>query len=74
VDLQYEATHERDIQCIEIEKVIEIRECDDKYVVTHQKVAILVLNNYVLIRLVTLDVVVMKLDTMFSYLMELVGS
>jgi hypothetical protein len=74
MNLQCEATHKRDIQCIKVEKVVQIRECDNKDVITHQKVVILVLNNYVLIRLVILDVVVMKLNTMFSCLMELVDS
>jgi hypothetical protein len=41
-DLQYEAVHWREIQRGEIEKVIEIEECDDKEFVTHQKVVILV--------------------------------
>jgi hypothetical protein len=66
--------HERDIQCVEVEKVIEIRECDDKYVVTHQKVAILELNNYFLTHPVILDVVVMKLDTILNCFMKPVGS
>jgi hypothetical protein len=74
MDLQCKVAHERDIQRVEVEKVIEIRECDDKDVVTHHKVTILVLNNYVLIHLVILDVVVMKLNTMFSCLTELVNS
>jgi hypothetical protein len=30
------------IQCVEVEKVVEIGECDDKDVVTHQKVTILI--------------------------------
>jgi hypothetical protein len=50
-------------------KVVEIREC-----VTHHKVLILELNNYLLTRLVILDVVVMKLDTIFSCFTEPVGS
>jgi hypothetical protein len=73
-DLQCEAAHEREIQRVEVEKVVLIRECDDKDVVTHQKVVILVLNNYVLIHLVLLDVVVMKLDTILICLVELVDS
>jgi hypothetical protein len=72
--LQCEAAYERDIQHITVENVVEIEECDNKDAITHQKVMILVLNNYVLICLVILDVVVMKLDTMFSCLTELVGS
>jgi hypothetical protein len=47
VDLQCEAAHYRDIQHIEVEKEVEIDECDDKNVVTHQKVAILEVNHYV---------------------------
>jgi hypothetical protein len=74
MDLQWEAVDEKDIQRVEVKKVVETEECDDKDVVTHQKVAILKLNNYFLIYLVILDVVVMKLDTIFSYFTELVGS
>jgi hypothetical protein len=73
-DLQCEVTHERDIQCVEVEKVIEIGECDDKNVVIHQKLAILELNNYVLIHLAILYVVVIKLDTILTCLTEQVGS
>jgi hypothetical protein len=65
-DLRCEVVHERDIQCVEVEKVIEIGECDKKDVVAHQKMMILELNNYFLILLGILDVVVMKLDTIFS--------
>jgi hypothetical protein len=73
-DLQCKVALERGIQRGVIKKVMEIEECDDKDVVNHQKVVILVLNNNVLIRLAILDVVVMRLNTMFSYLTELVGS
>jgi hypothetical protein len=66
--------HERDIQCIEGEKVIQIRECDDKDAITQQKVVLHVLNHYIFPRLVILDVVVMKFDTISTYFMELVGS
>jgi hypothetical protein len=52
----------------------EIGECDDKNVVTHQKVAFLELNNYVLTRLVIMDVVVMKVDTGLTCFTELVSS
>jgi hypothetical protein len=44
--------HERDIQHVKVEKVIEIGEYNNKDAVTHQKVVILVLNNYVLVHLV----------------------
>jgi hypothetical protein len=74
VDFQCEAVHERDIQRVEVEKIVEIGEYDDKYVIAHQKVAIIELNNYFLTHLVILDVVVMKLDTIFSCFIELVGS
>jgi hypothetical protein len=74
VDFQCETVHERDIQRIEVEKIVEIGEYDDKYVITHQKVAIIELNNYFLTHLVILDVLVMKLDTIFSCFIELVGS
>jgi hypothetical protein len=73
-DLQCKASHERDIQCVDVEKVIEIRECDDKYDVTHQKVVIHELNNYFLTHPVILDVVVIKLNTTFSCYMEPDGS
>jgi hypothetical protein len=73
-DLQCEALHLRDIQCVEVENVIEIRECDDKDVIIHQKVVILELNHYFLTRLVILDVVVMKVDIILTWFMELVGS
>jgi hypothetical protein len=59
---------------IEVEKVIEIRKCNDKDVVTHQKVVILELNNYVLTHLIILDVVVMKVDTILTCFTELVDS
>jgi hypothetical protein len=52
----------------------EIGECDDKNVVTHQKVAILELNNYILTRLVIMDVVVMKVDTGLTCFTKLVSS
>jgi hypothetical protein len=61
-------------QHVEVENVIEIRECDDKDVVTHQKVAILELNHYFLTHLVILDVVVMKFNTILTSFMELVDS
>jgi hypothetical protein len=35
MDLQCEAAHERYIQCIQDEKVVQIGECDDKDVITH---------------------------------------
>jgi hypothetical protein len=54
--------------------IVEIVECDNKDVATHQKVEILVLNNYVLICLVILNVVVMKLDTILTCLTELVDN
>jgi hypothetical protein len=57
-----------------VEKVVEIRECDDKDVVTHQKVAILELNNYVLTHLVILDIVVMKVDTILTCFTELIDN
>jgi hypothetical protein len=57
-----------------VEKVVEVRECDDKDVVTHHKVAILELNNYVLTRLVILDIVVMKVDTILTCFTELIDS
>jgi hypothetical protein len=53
---------------------MEIGECDNKDVVTHQKVEILDLKNYFLTRLVILDVVVIKLDTILTCFMELVGN
>jgi hypothetical protein len=74
VDLQWEVAHERYIQHVEGEKVIQIRECDDKDAVTQQKVVILELNHYIFTLLVILDVVVMKLDTISTCIMELVGS
>jgi hypothetical protein len=64
----------RDIQHIKVEKVIEIVEYDDKDVVTHQNVAILVRHGYVLTRFVILDVVVMKVDTWLTCIMELIDS
>jgi hypothetical protein len=73
-DLQCEAGHERYIRCVEGERVIHIGECDDKDVATQQKVVILELNNYVFTRLAILDVVVMKLDTILTCFIELVGS
>jgi hypothetical protein len=73
-DLQSEAAHERYIQCLEVEKIIEIRDYDDKDAITHQKKAILILNNYVLTHLVILDVVVLKLHTISTCVTELVGS
>jgi hypothetical protein len=42
--------------------------------VTHQKVAILELNNYVLTRLVIVDIVVMKVDTILTCFTELIDS
>jgi hypothetical protein len=57
-----------------VKKVVEIRECDDKDVITLQKVAILELNYYFLTHLVILDVVVMNLDTILICFIELVGS
>jgi hypothetical protein len=72
-DLQCKAAHERDIQR-EVEKAVQIRECDDTDAVTHKKVVILELNNYVLIHLKILDVVDMMLHTILTYLTELVGS
>jgi hypothetical protein len=73
-DLQCKAAHKRYIQCVEVEKVKQIRECDDKDVDTNQKVVILELNNYISTHLVILDVVVMCLDTIVTCFMELVDS
>jgi hypothetical protein len=55
------------MQRVEVEKVIEIRPWDEKDVVTHQKVPILVHHYYVLNFMVIIDVVVMKLDTIFTF-------
>jgi hypothetical protein len=74
VDLQCEAVHKRYIQCIEGEKVIQIGECDNKNVVTQQKVVLLVLNHYIFAHLLILDVVVMKFDTILTCFTELVGT
>jgi hypothetical protein len=73
-NLQCELAHERYIQHVEVEKIIQIEECDDKDVVTHQRVAILELNNYFLTCLVILDAVVMKLHTILICITELVSS
>jgi hypothetical protein len=54
--------------------VIEIRECDEKEVVAHQKVMILVRHKYDYTTLVILDVVVMKVNTRLTCFMELVDS
>jgi hypothetical protein len=51
VELQCDAVHERDIQYVEVEQVVQIGECDNKDIITHQNVAILELNNYFLTRL-----------------------
>jgi hypothetical protein len=74
VDLQYEAMHERYIQCVMREKLIQIGECDDKDVVAQQKVVILKLNHYIFTHLIILRVVLMKLDTMLTCFTELVNS
>jgi hypothetical protein len=70
VELQCEAGHERDIQYVEVEQVIQIGECDNKDIITHHNVTILELNNYFLTRLVVLDVVVMKLNTILTCFTE----
>jgi hypothetical protein len=56
------------------EKVVQIRECDDKDIVIQQKVMILELTNYILTCLVILDVLVMKLNTILTCFTKLVGS
>jgi hypothetical protein len=66
--------HKRDIQRVEVEKVVEIGECDEKDAVIHQKVAILVRHHYVLTRLVIIDVVLMKVDTRLTCDTELIDS
>jgi hypothetical protein len=54
--------------------VTEIRECDEKEVIAHQKVMILVRHKYAYTTLVILDVVVMKVNTRLTCFMELIGS
>ena len=74
MDLQCEAAKERNVQCIELEKVVQISKRDDKDVISLQKVALFVLDYYSVERLVIIDVVVMQVYTILSCCTKLAGS